>query len=100
MERFLIALRDVMEHRDGADSPLVGIKQGEGAQGDIGRAPGRQLEHPDRFLWPGYRLAIDEQAHEPGLELSGSLGLIPHGIAMKELSVVSPATQRFSRHFK
>src|SRR5260221_10220427 len=100
MKRFLIAVRNLMEHKDASYSLLASVKQGEDAQGDVDRAPGRQLEHQDFFLRPGCRLAIDEEAHEPELECGGSLGLVPRGIAMKELLIVSPSTQSFRRHFK
>jgi len=87
MERFLIAVRDVMEHRDAADSLLVCIKQGEGAPGDVGCAPGRQLQHSGFMLETACRILLHEEAHEPGLECGGSLGLVAYLIAMKELLV-------------
>src|SRR6266699_2739703 len=68
MERFLIAVRDLMEHRNTAYSLLACIEQGKAAPGDIGLAPGRKPKHHDFFLQTGNRFSIDEQAHEPGLE--------------------------------
>ena len=100
MERFLIAMRDVMEHRDAAWRLLLCIKQGEGAQGDVDRAPGRQLEHPGFVLETACRILIHEQAHEPGLECAGWLRFVAHLIAPKELLVVSPPAKSFGRHFK
>src|SRR5579859_3259694 len=100
MERFLIAARDVMEHTDGADRLLPCIKQGEGAQGDVGRAPGRQLKHSGFVLETACRIPIHEEAHEPGLECGGSLGLVASLVALKELLVVSPSAKSFRRHFK
>jgi hypothetical protein len=46
------------------------------------------------------RILLHQQAHEPGLECGGSLGPLAHLIALKELLIVSPATQSFRRHFK
>ena len=62
MEGFLIAVRDVMQHRGGAWRLLLCIKQGEGAQGDVDRAPGRQLEHPDFVLETARRILIHKLA--------------------------------------
>jgi hypothetical protein len=46
------------------------------------------------------RLLIHKQAHEPGLECAGALGLVASLIALKELLIVSPAAMSFRRHFK
>jgi hypothetical protein len=100
MERFLIAVRDLMEHRDGADSLLLYIKQGEGAQGDVGCAPGRQLEPSGFVLETACRILLHEEAHEPGLECGRRLGLVAYLIAMKEFLVANPSAKRFRPHFK
>jgi hypothetical protein len=89
-----------MEHRDAADSLLVCIKQREGAQGDVGCAPGRQLKHSGFVLETACRILLHQQAHEPGLECGGRLGLVTYLIAMKELPVVYSSAKRFRRHFK
>src|SRR5689334_8501677 len=90
MEGFLIALRDVMEHRDGAERLLLlCIKQGEGAQGDVDRAAGWQLEHPGSVLEMARRILIHQQAHEPGLQGAGWVGLVASLVAPKEFLVVS-----------
>src|SRR5258708_36063373 len=100
MERLLIAVRDLMEHTDAAERLLLCIKQGQGAQGDVDRAPGRQLERPGFVLETACRLLIHKQAHEPGLECAGALGLVAALIARKELLVVSPSAKNFKRHSK
>src|SRR5258707_13226973 len=100
MERFLIAVRDLMEHTDAAERLLLCIKQGQGAQGDVDRAPGRHLERPGFVLETACRLLIQKQAHELGLECAGALALVAALIARKELLVVSPSAKSFRRHFK
>jgi hypothetical protein len=89
-----------MEHRDAADSLLVCIKQGEGAQGDVGCVPGRQLKPSGFVLETACRILLHQQAHEPGLKCGGRLGLVASLIALKELLVVSASAKRFRRHFK
>src|SRR2546429_25375 len=100
MEGFLIALRDVMEYRNGAERVLLCIKQGEGTQGDVDGVSGRQLEHPGFVVETARRILIHQQAHEPGLECAGWLGLVASLVAPKELLVVSPSTKSFRGHFK
>src|SRR5260370_25589281 len=76
MEGFLIAMRDVMEHRDGAWRLLLCIKQGEGAQGDVDRAPGRQLKHPGFVLETACHILNHKQPHDPGPQCPGWLWVV------------------------